>query len=157
MVLWWKPQVCPGSPLAQGIFNLVRNLKNVYELSVAHLPPYLRSAKITNSGTVLRNFWFSGWWVGVFFFFRLKIFFKWLVLAVLAVRVSCSAVWLLSFPGSLWSRVESGKHGDKSFGVSLLPQSRGFSAPTRQSLCIPFPDLCSKDSVPCNVIINIFF
>ena len=33
MVLWWKPQVCPGSPLAQGIFNLARNLKTVYELS----------------------------------------------------------------------------------------------------------------------------
>ena len=95
MVLWWKPQVCPGSPLAQGIFNLARNLKTVYELS----------------GHISRHFWdqqrspIQGWFSGTFdsifdglvfcflffFFWDEKKFFRRLVLAV---RVPCTAVWL---------------------------------------------------------------
>ena len=154
MVLWWKPQVCPGSPLAQGIFNLVRNLKNVYELSVAHLPPFRRSAKITNSGTILRNFWFNNWWVGYFFFLRLKKFFKWLVLAVRAPAV------LRGFspspaPREAECRVES--TGTRALGSHFFRSPVEFSTPTPRLCAPPFPYLCSKDSVPRKVTINIFF
>lgn len=131
-ILWWKPQVCPGSPLAQGIFNLARNLKTVYELSGAHLPPFLRSAKITTiQGRILRNFWFSIWWVVfLFLFFKMKKFFQ-------AAGAGCPCALhrcvLLSTPAPCeaeW-RVES--TGTRAWGLTSL-ESSGALYPTVSDL-----------------------
>ena len=152
MVLWWKPQVCPGSPLAQGIFNLVRNLKNVYELSVAHVSPFLRSAKITNSRTILGNFWFNNWWVGYFFFFfEIK---KTLQAVGAGSPCACSAAWLPSIPSPV---KQSGKHRDKSFGVSLLLQSSGVLHPNAPDFVHLLLLICAARIVYLAMLLLIYF
>lgn len=91
--------------------------------------------------------------LGIFFFEIKKIF----QVVGAGCPCACSAAWLLSIPSAPRSRVQSGKHRDKSFGVSLLPQSSGVLHPNAPDFVHLLFLICAARIVYLAMLLLIFF
>lgn len=119
--------------VAVSTFCLVRNLQNIYELLVGHLPPFGESVNVTNLWMSHRSYWFSGRGLGTFlpdfFYFRVVHWWRWLSLVV--------TMWaFLGFPS--WAPSGAGGQWTGALGSRLLSSSWYSLPPTLQLLCTSF-------------------
>lgn len=113
-------------------FCPVRNLQNVYELLVGHVPPFWGSVSITDLWMSHRNYWCSGWWAGYFSPRFILFLSDWLALAVFGIVTGCCP-GLSTLSSLCWRAV--------SLGISLLFSSRDLPAAPNSLPAPPFPYL----------------